>query len=70
MAAPAGRRDYDHLFKLVLLGDSGVGKSCLLLRSRGKRSRPKQQCQESNALKQSSLYRIHAKAPLTRPETL
>jgi Ras-related protein Rab-1A len=30
--AAAGRRDYDHLFKLVLLGDSGVGKSCLLLR--------------------------------------
>lgn len=22
----------DHLFKLVLIGDSGVGKSCLLLR--------------------------------------
>jgi Ras-related protein Rab-1A len=30
--AASGRRDYDHLFKLVLLGDSGVGKSCLLLR--------------------------------------
>jgi Ras-related protein Rab-1A len=30
--ASGGRRDYDHLFKLVLLGDSGVGKSCLLLR--------------------------------------
>jgi GTPase SAR1 family protein len=27
----AGRRS-DHLFKLVLIGDSGVGKSCLLLR--------------------------------------
>lgn len=26
------RRDYDHLFKLVLIGDSGGGKSCLLLR--------------------------------------
>jgi putative ribosome biogenesis GTPase RsgA len=25
-------RDYDFLFKLVLIGDSGVGKSCLLLR--------------------------------------
>jgi len=24
--------DYDHLFKLLLVGDSGVGKSCLLLR--------------------------------------
>eukprot|EP00386_Alphamonas_edax_P009693 GDKI01031778.1.p1 GENE.GDKI01031778.1~~GDKI01031778.1.p1 ORF type:complete len:209 (-),score=67.19 GDKI01031778.1:30-656(-) len=24
--------DYDHLFKIVLIGDSGVGKSCLLLR--------------------------------------
>lgn len=28
----AVKRDYDHLFKLVLIGDSGVGKSCLLLR--------------------------------------
>ncbi len=26
------KRDYDFLFKLVLIGDSGVGKSCLLLR--------------------------------------
>mgnify|MGYP002831969713 CR=1 FL=1 len=25
-------REYDHLFKLILIGDSGVGKSCLLLR--------------------------------------
>jgi small GTP-binding protein len=33
MAAAGGlKRDYDHLFKLVLIGDSGVGKSCLLLR--------------------------------------
>jgi Ras-related protein Rab-11A len=24
--------DYDHLFKIVLIGDSGVGKSNLLLR--------------------------------------
>jgi len=30
MTAP--KRDYDYLFKLVLIGDSGVGKSCLLLR--------------------------------------
>mmetsp|Transcript_31097 Transcript_31097/g.41130 ORF Transcript_31097/g.41130 Transcript_31097/m.41130 type:complete len:208 (+) Transcript_31097:292-915(+) len=28
----AKQRDYDYLFKLVLIGDSGVGKSCLLLR--------------------------------------
>merc|ERR1712039_450327 len=28
----AMKRDYDHLFKLVLIGDSGAGKSCLLLR--------------------------------------
>lgn len=26
------KRDYDYLFKLVLIGDSCVGKSCLLLR--------------------------------------
>ena len=26
------KRDYDHLFKLVLIGDSGAGKLCLLLR--------------------------------------
>mmetsp|Transcript_25179 Transcript_25179/g.37047 ORF Transcript_25179/g.37047 Transcript_25179/m.37047 type:complete len:211 (+) Transcript_25179:51-683(+) len=31
-AAAAKQKDYDHLFKLVLIGDSGVGKSCLLLR--------------------------------------
>ncbi|CAI5445486.1 unnamed protein product [Caenorhabditis angaria] len=28
----AGARDYDHLFKLLIIGDSGVGKSSLLLR--------------------------------------
>jgi Ras-related protein Rab-1A len=28
----AMKKDYDFLFKLVLIGDSGVGKSCLLLR--------------------------------------
>jgi len=26
------RTDYDYLFKIVIIGDSGVGKSCLLLR--------------------------------------
>lgn len=31
-AASGKQRDYDYLFKLVLIGDSGVGKSCLLLR--------------------------------------
>mmetsp|Transcript_866 Transcript_866/g.1143 ORF Transcript_866/g.1143 Transcript_866/m.1143 type:complete len:210 (+) Transcript_866:174-803(+) len=31
-ATSAKQRDYDFLFKLVLIGDSGVGKSCLLLR--------------------------------------
>merc|ERR1719242_3009091 len=30
--ASGKQRDYDYLFKLVLIGDSGVGKSCLLLR--------------------------------------
>lgn len=25
-------REYDHLFKLVIVGNSSVGKSCLLLR--------------------------------------
>eukprot|EP00300_Choanocystis_sp_HF-7_P002652 c12008_g1_i2.p2 GENE.c12008_g1_i2~~c12008_g1_i2.p2 ORF type:complete len:208 (+),score=62.89 c12008_g1_i2:37-660(+) len=28
----AASPDYDYLFKLLLIGDSGVGKSCLLLR--------------------------------------
>ena len=28
----AVKKDYDHLFKLVLLGDSSVGKSCILVR--------------------------------------
>jgi len=27
-----GEPRYDYLFKLLLIGDSGVGKSCLLLR--------------------------------------
>jgi Ras-related protein Rab-1A len=26
------KRDYDYLFKLVLIGDTCVGKSCLLVR--------------------------------------
>lgn len=30
--ATRGRQDYDYLIKLLLIGDSGVGKSCLLLR--------------------------------------
>ena len=28
----SARRDYDYLFKLVIIGDSGVGKSSLLMR--------------------------------------
>lgn len=32
MAAGRARADYDYLIKLLLIGDSGVGKSCLLLR--------------------------------------
>ena len=30
--AVTAKRDYDYLFKLVIIGDSGVGKSSLLLR--------------------------------------
>merc|ERR1711907_541619 len=30
--AMANTAEYDYLFKLLLIGDSGVGKSCLLLR--------------------------------------
>jgi Ras-related protein Rab-8A len=30
--AARGRANYDELIKLLLIGDSGVGKSCLLLR--------------------------------------
>ena len=32
MSNTAGFNRYDYLFKLLLIGDSGVGKSCLLLR--------------------------------------
>eukprot|EP01006_Ploeotia_vitrea_P043672 TRINITY_DN66762_c8_g4_i2.p1 TRINITY_DN66762_c8_g4~~TRINITY_DN66762_c8_g4_i2.p1 ORF type:complete len:238 (+),score=122.47 TRINITY_DN66762_c8_g4_i2:96-716(+) len=32
MSNIASASDYDYLFKLLLIGDSGVGKSCLLLR--------------------------------------
>eukprot|EP00658_Telonema_sp_P-2_P073685 TRINITY_DN6279_c0_g1_i4.p1 TRINITY_DN6279_c0_g1~~TRINITY_DN6279_c0_g1_i4.p1 ORF type:complete len:208 (+),score=46.89 TRINITY_DN6279_c0_g1_i4:93-716(+) len=32
MAGPGGPEECDHRFKLLLIGDSGVGKSCLLLR--------------------------------------
>jgi len=32
MAAPGATEECDHRFKLLLIGDSGVGKSCLLLR--------------------------------------
>lgn len=28
----SGYSEYDYLFKLLVIGDSGVGKSCLLLR--------------------------------------
>jgi len=32
MSTVAATTEYDYLFKLLLIGDSGVGKSCLLLR--------------------------------------
>lgn len=32
MSTARQRQDYDYLIKLLLIGDSGVGKSCLLLR--------------------------------------
>ena len=32
MSSLAASSEYDYLFKLLLIGDSGVGKSCLLLR--------------------------------------
>lgn len=27
-----GKKNYDHLIKLIIIGDSSVGKSCILLR--------------------------------------
>jgi len=32
LGSSASHGQYDHLIKLLLIGDSGVGKSCLLLR--------------------------------------
>lgn len=32
MSSMSAATEYDYLFKLLLIGDSGVGKSCLLLR--------------------------------------
>ncbi len=32
MSSLTAAAEYDYLFKLLLIGDSGVGKSCLLLR--------------------------------------
>jgi Ras-related protein Rab-35 len=32
LGGSAGSKDYDHLFKLLIIGDSGVGKSSLLVR--------------------------------------
>lgn len=31
MASSTSQQEFDHLFKLLLIGDSGVGKSTLLL---------------------------------------
>ena len=32
LGASSAHKDYDHLFKLLIIGDSGVGKSSLLVR--------------------------------------
>jgi hypothetical protein len=42
--ATTTKRDYDYLFKLVIIGDSGVGKSSLLLRFAVRPSRPCRPC--------------------------
>jgi Ras-related protein Rab-1A len=32
METPSANSEYDYLFKLLLIGNSGVGKSCMLMR--------------------------------------
>ena len=32
MASAGSKKQYDHLIKLIIIGDSSVGKSCILLR--------------------------------------
>ena len=32
MNSGGGKKQYDHLIKLIIIGDSSVGKSCILLR--------------------------------------
>ena len=32
MNSSSGRKQFDHLIKLIIIGDSSVGKSCILLR--------------------------------------
>jgi GTPase SAR1 family protein len=32
MSGPKGNATFDYLIKLILIGDSGVGKTCFLLR--------------------------------------
>ena len=32
MNSAAAKKQYDHLIKLIIIGDSSVGKSCILLR--------------------------------------
>ena len=31
MNSGGGKKQYDHLIKLIIIGDSSVGKSCILL---------------------------------------